>query len=393
MRQKTIQAILAHAAKEYPRECCGVIAQKSRVERYFPCRNLAAEPTEQFHLAPEDYAAAEDWGTITGIVHSHPDATTQPSELDKAQCDATLLPWHIVSWPEGDFRTITPRGELPLLGRPFVLGHYDCWGLVMSYFRQEHDVELKDYRVDYPWWEDSYPDNFYQDYWYECGFREFIGSPMPGDLIICRRPTVNRFINKAPPGGFFYGRNMAIAIAIKSRKGGSSSSRTPSEQPDDLQSVAKAKILLALGEGEFAGSLTARDIYPDGTALENEDGSQNFSGVAWEFRSVTQAQKYIQGIPGTGNEINVGSEISSTTAWTRTFTNTQLSAVRLRLKWPSLFKQEDDGDLVGYSVNYAIDLQIDVGTWQTVLNTSVIGKTTSGYERSQRNDLPQAGST
>lgn len=194
-------------------------------------------------------------------------------------------------------------------------------------------------------------------------------------------------------GGFFYGRNMAIAIAIKGRKGGSSSSRTPTEQPDDLQSVAKAKILLALGEGEFAGGLTARDIYLDGTALENADGSQNFSGVAWEFRSGTQAQKYIQGIPGTENEINVGTEVSSTTAWTRTFTNTQLSAVRLRLKWPSLFKQEDDGDLVGYSVNYAIDLQTDGGTWQTVLNTSVTGKTTSGYERSHRIDLPQAGST
>ncbi|MEY7870981.1 host specificity protein J [Enterobacter roggenkampii] len=186
---------------------------------------------------------------------------------------------------------------------------------------------------------------------------------------------------------------MATAIAIKGRKGGSSSSRTPTEQPDDLQSVAKAKILLALGEGEFAGALTARDIYLDGTALENADGSQNFSGVAWEFRSGTQAQKYIQGIPGTENEINVGTEVSSSTAWTRTFTNTQLSAVRLRLKWPSLFKQEDDGDLVGYSINYAIDLQTDGGTWQTMLNTSVAGKTTSGYERSHRIDLPQAGST
>ncbi|WP_249417205.1 TipJ family phage tail tip protein [Citrobacter freundii] len=80
-------------------------------------------------------------------------------------------------------------------------------------------------------------------------------------------------------------------------------------------------------------------------------------------------------------------------AWPIADTNTQLSAVRLRLKWPSLFKQEDDGDLVGYSVNYAIDLQTDGGTWQTVLNTSVTGKTTSGYERSHRIDLPQAGST
>ena len=186
---------------------------------------------------------------------------------------------------------------------------------------------------------------------------------------------------------------MATATPIKGRKGGSSSSRTPTEQPDDLQSVAKAKILIALGEGEFAGQLTGKDIYLDGTALENADGSQNFSGVAWEFRPGTQAQNYIQGIPGTENEINVGSEVSSITAWTRTFTNTQLSAVRLRLKWPSLFKQQDNGDLVGYSINYAIDLQTDGGTWQTVLNTSVTGKTTSGYERSHRIDLPQAGST
>ncbi|WP_449575949.1 host specificity protein J [Lelliottia nimipressuralis] len=186
---------------------------------------------------------------------------------------------------------------------------------------------------------------------------------------------------------------MVTATAIKGRKGGSSSSRTPTEQPDDLQSVAKAKILLALGEGEFAGQLTGKDIYLDGTALENADGTQNFSGVTWEFHPGTQAQKYIQGIPGTENEISVGAEVSSVTAWTRTFTNTQLSAVRLRLKWPSLFKQEDDGDLVGYSINYAIDLQTDGGTWQTVLNTSVTGKTTSGYERSHRIDFPQAGST
>ena len=59
MRQKTIDAIMAHAAAEYPRECCGVVAQKSRVERYFPCRNLAAAPEDNFILCPEDYAAAE----------------------------------------------------------------------------------------------------------------------------------------------------------------------------------------------------------------------------------------------------------------------------------------------------------------------------------------------
>ncbi|OKO99386.1 peptidase P60 [Xenorhabdus eapokensis] len=36
MRDNTLQAIFAHAKAEYPNECCGVIAQKSRVEKYFP---------------------------------------------------------------------------------------------------------------------------------------------------------------------------------------------------------------------------------------------------------------------------------------------------------------------------------------------------------------------
>ena len=52
---------------------------------------------------------------------------------------------------------------------------------------------------------------------------------------------------------FFYGQNMVTTTAIKGKKAGREASRTPVEQPDDLQSVGKAKILTALGEGELAG--------------------------------------------------------------------------------------------------------------------------------------------
>lgn len=181
---------------------------------------------------------------------------------------------------------------------------------------------------------------------------------------------------------------------IQGSKGGGSSARTPVEVPDDLQSVAKAKILVALGEGEFSGGLTGKSIYLDGTPLLNADGSSNFSGVAWEFRAGTQAQTYIQGMPGSENEISLNSVVlPSATPWTRTFTNTQLSAVRLRIKWPSLFEQKDNGDLVGYTVKYAIDLQTNGGTFQTILNTSVKGKTTGGYERSHRINLPAGATT
>lgn len=178
-----MNAMLHHAEQCWPHECCGVVAQRNRTERYITCRNLALNAQEQFYLCPEDYAAAEAWGTINAIVHSHPDATTQPSELDKAQCDATGLPWHIVSWPEGDIQTLLPRSEQPLIGRAFVLGHTDCWGLIMSWFRQQYAIELPDYRVDYPWWENG-EDNRYMDNWQQCGFYEFTGPAQEGDVVI-----------------------------------------------------------------------------------------------------------------------------------------------------------------------------------------------------------------
>lgn len=177
---------------------------------------------------------------------------------------------------------------------------------------------------------------------------------------------------------------------IHGQKGGGGSPRVPVEQPDDLQSIAKAKLLIALGEGEFAGELTAQNIFLDSTPLEDTEGNTNFSGVTWDFRPGTQAQTYIQGLPSAENEINVGSTISSKTPWVHTFTNSQLSAIRVRLKWPSLFKQEDNGDLVGNEVKYAIDLQTDGGSWKTVIDSAVKGKTTSGYERAHRIDLPES---
>lgn len=178
---------------------------------------------------------------------------------------------------------------------------------------------------------------------------------------------------------------------ITGSKGGGGGGHTPTEQPNDLISVAKAKVLVALGEGEFAGGLTGQNIYLGGTPILNADGTENFPGIKWEFRPGTQAQAYIQGMPGSENEVSLSSiEIKSSTPWAKSFTNTQLSAVRLRIKWPSIFKQKDNGDLVGNTINYAIDLQTDGGTWQTVQDTSVSGKTTSGYERSHRIDLPAA---
>lgn len=84
---------------------------------------------------------------------------------------------------------------------------------------------------------------------------------------------------------------------IKGRKGGSSSPRTPTEQPDDLQSVAKAKILIALGEGEFAGALTAKDIYLDGTPPKTQTAHKILAVSPGSFAPNASTELY-SGDPG-----------------------------------------------------------------------------------------------
>ena len=142
MRKQILSAIRAHAAEEYPREACGVIVGAGKAQQYVRCRNTAGQPQEEFRMHPGDYAAAEDLGEVVAIVHSHPDATSRPSPHDLAMCEASGLPWHILSWPEGDLRTIAPAGNIPLLGRPFVHGVWDCWQVCADWYQREWGIEF-----------------------------------------------------------------------------------------------------------------------------------------------------------------------------------------------------------------------------------------------------------
>ncbi|CAI0806859.1 host specificity protein J [Serratia marcescens] len=179
-------------------------------------------------------------------------------------------------------------------------------------------------------------------------------------------------------------------VAIEGRKGGSSTPSAPYESPDSLQSTSFAKILLALGEGEFGGNIDGTRIFLDGTPIISADGTENFPGVRWDFRPGTPHQEYIPGMPDVENEIAVSTELTSDRDWVRAVSNTQLSAVRLRFSWSQLQQQQDNGDVVGYRIEYAIDIATDGGAYQEVLRTAVDGKTTTKYERSHRIDLPAA---
>lgn len=181
-----------------------------------------------------------------------------------------------------------------------------------------------------------------------------------------------------------------MSTTITGRKGGGSTPHTPVESPDSLQSISYAKVLLGLGEGEFAGGLDGTKIFLDGTPIIGPDGTENFPGVKWEFRPGTPDQTYIPGMPDVENEITISTELTSLNPWIRSLTNTQLSAIRLRFSWQQLQQQQDNGDVIGYRIEYAIDVATDGGAYQEALKTAVDGKTTTKYERSHRIDLPKA---
>jgi len=182
----------------------------------------------------------------------------------------------------------------------------------------------------------------------------------------------------------------AAHIDIHGEKGGSSKPKSPTEASDSLRSTNLAKLLIAVGEGEFDSVPTDYDIYLDNTPIRDASGNYNFPNVKWDWRPGSVDQTYIPGIPSVENETSLNIELRSDSPWVRSITNTQLSAVRMRLAWPALQRSDDQGNVGGYRIEYAIDVATDGGAYQQVLVDAVDGKTTTRYERSRRIDLPDA---
>lgn len=179
-------------------------------------------------------------------------------------------------------------------------------------------------------------------------------------------------------------------MIIKGAKGGSDKPRTPVEAPDSLHSVAYARILDLVSEGEIFGLVNGlQSVFLDETPLSSDGQALNFEGVTLNERKGSQLQSYITGFPAVENETAVGVELRSDAPWIRSITNLQLSAVRIRLSTPRLARQNPStGDTGGYTVQYAIDVAEVGGSYVEVLKTAFSGKTTTKYERSHRIDLP-----
>ncbi|WP_202724287.1 host specificity protein J [Acinetobacter pittii] len=182
--------------------------------------------------------------------------------------------------------------------------------------------------------------------------------------------------------------------AVVGAKKGSKKQQQPVISPDSAQSKTYIKVLYGLAEGEIEGLANGfQSIYLEETPLQNADGSLNFENVKVDLRNGTNDQEYIEGFPAVESETAIDVELKSETPWVSAFSNLDLDAVRLRLKWGPLRSQNaTNGDVSGITIEYAIDVQTDRGIWTEVLKTKISDKTSANYERAHRIDLPRADS-
>ena len=111
VRQAVLDAIAAHARREQPRECCGLlIGTDAEVVEAVAAANVAVDPTRRYEVSPHDHFAAikrcrdradlkvGPYSTgrgrsldrpmrmsVIGGYHSHPHTAPEPSPTDLEQ--------------------------------------------------------------------------------------------------------------------------------------------------------------------------------------------------------------------------------------------------------------------------------------------------------------------
>ena len=156
-----------------------------------------------------------------------------------------------------------------------------------------------------------------------------------------------------------------------------------------LRSKQFATVLDLLGYGEIdsildaggAGTNTFRkNVFLDGTPLQNANGEENFSDVEVFFKNGASDQTALQEINAIENTVPVGVEVTKATSVTRSITDTNVDKVRVSIQVPSLQKFEDNGDIKGTEVKVSIRITENDGTvHDPVEANSINGKATSPF--------------
>lgn len=97
-----IESMLAHAARDHPREACGIVFGNDTIEAVEPARNIANNPERGFEIEPAALLRAhrEARGAgraVLGWYHSHPNGSAQPSATDAARAVDDGKLWLVVA--------------------------------------------------------------------------------------------------------------------------------------------------------------------------------------------------------------------------------------------------------------------------------------------------------
>lgn len=180
---------------------------------------------------------------------------------------------------------------------------------------------------------------------------------------------------------------------INGHKGGSKKQKQPSIASNSVPSISTARLVYLWSWGPIFGPVNGlRSVKLDGTPIMAEDGTINYPGVKWQFRSGELHQERLAGVTESSNEIQVGQELRTTAPWVYSINNPVIDAVRVRFSWPVLQAQDSGGNINGVRIDYAIDVATDGGPYQQVLASSVSRKNVTKYERSHRIELPEGTS-
>lgn len=172
-------------------------------------------------------------------------------------------------------------------------------------------------------------------------------------------------------------------------KGGSSKPKQPSIASNSTASLSTVKIVYLWSWGPIVGPVNGlRSIKLDGTPIVADDGTVNYPSVKWQFRNGELNQDRLEGLAESSNEISVGQTLLSTSPYLYTVNTPLVDAVRVRLSWPNLQRQDSSGNVTGLRIDYAIDVSTNGGPFVTALESFVDRKNVTTYYRSHRIDLP-----
>ena len=175
-------SILLYLQEKYPEEGCGIILNKKGKLEWMACENEAEDKENDFKISGKDYIKAQLQGDIYAIVHSHPDASSEPSEADKSSSNFLGIPYIIYSVPSFQKTVYIPElKEEPLTGRTYNFGENDCYSLVREYYRRELNIVLPSIEFEDNWWDKGL--NYFVDLVEPFGFVE-VDTPQKGDVIL-----------------------------------------------------------------------------------------------------------------------------------------------------------------------------------------------------------------